>query len=210
MNSINKLNKINSLFIVLDGIDGSGTTTHSKLLYGFLESMGLKVHLTKKPSDSEIGQLIRKNLKNQNIPPTTDALMFAADRDLHYRMEIKKYLSKGFIVISDRYIESSIVYQSIQSDEISIDWVKIINKFVGKADLTIILDIDPEISLARKPTSFEKFENDTFLNKVRNLYLERAKEEGYFIIDTNEIIEFVQQKIQEIVLQKLKEKRIKV
>ncbi|MFX0032960.1 MAG: dTMP kinase [Candidatus Hodarchaeota archaeon] len=210
MNSINKLNKINSLFIVLDGIDGSGTTTHSKLLYGFLESMGLKVHLTKEPSDSEIGQLIRKNLKNQNIPPTTDALMFAADRDLHYRMEIKKYLSKGFIVISDRYIESSIVYQSIQSDEISIDWVKIINKFVGKADLTIILDIDPEISLARKPTSFEKFENDTFLNKVRNLYLERAKEEGYFIIDTNEIIEFVQQKIQEIVLQKLKEKRIKV
>ena len=210
MNSIDKLNKINSLFIVLDGIDGSGTTTHSKLLYGFLESMGFKVHLTKEPSDSEIGQLIRKNLKNQDIPPTTDALMFAADRDLNYRIEIKEYLSKGFIVISDRYVESSIVYQSIQSDEMSIDWVKIINKFAGKADLTIILDIDPQISLARKPTSFEKFENDTFLNKVRNLYLVRAKEEGYFIIDTNEIIEFVQQKIQEIVLKKLKEKGVKV
>lgn len=210
MNSINKLNKINSLFIVLDGIDGSGTTTHSKLLYGFLESMGFKVHLTKEPSDSEIGQLIRKNLKNQNIPPTTDALMFAADRDLHYRMEIKEFLSKGFIVISDRYIESSIVYQSIQSDEMSVDWVKTINKFAGKADLTIILDIDPKISLARKSTTFEKFENDSFLNKVRNLYLVRAKEEGYFVIDTNEIIEFVQQKIQEIVLRKLNEKGVKV
>ncbi|MFW9785236.1 MAG: dTMP kinase [Candidatus Heimdallarchaeota archaeon] len=196
-------------FIVLDGIDGSGTTTHSKLLYGFLESKGFKVHLTKEPSNSEVGQLIRRNLKNQNIPPTTDALMFAADRDLHYRMEIKEYLSKGFIVISDRYIESSIVYQSIQSDEISIDWVKTINKFAGKADLTIILDIDPMISLARKSTSFEKFENDSFLNKVRELYLLRAKEQGYPIINTNEIIEFVQQKIQKIVLKKLKEQEIR-
>lgn len=195
-------------FIVLDGIDGSGTTTHSKLLYGFLESKGFKVHLTKEPSNSEVGQLIRRNLKNQNIPPTTDALMFAADRDLHYRMEIKEYLSKGFIVISDRYIESSIVYQSIQSDEISIDWVKTINKFAGKADLTIILDIDPMISLARKSTSFEKFENDSFLNKVRELYLLRAKEQGYPIINTNEIIEFVQQKIQKIVLKKLKEQEL--
>lgn len=210
MNSVNKFNSINSLFIVLDGIDGSGTTTHSKLLYGFLESKGFKVHLTKEPSNSEIGQLIRKNLQNQDIPPTTDALMFAADRDFHYRMEIKDYLSKEFIVISDRYVESSIVYQSIQSEEISIEWLKLINKFAGKADLTIILDIDPKISLARKSTTIEKFENDSFLNKVRELYLVRAKEEGYFIINTNEIIEFAQQKIQEIVLKKLKEKGIKI
>ncbi len=196
-----------SFFLVLEGIDGSGTSTHSNLLKGFLESKDFKVHLTVEPSESDIGKLVRKFLKDKNVPPTTDALLFAADRDFHYQNEIKEKLSKGYVVISDRYIESSIVYQSLQSDEVSIDWVKNINKFAGKADLTIILDIDPKISLARKTSeNLEKFEYISFLDKVRNLYLSRAKEEGYFIINTNDIIEFVQQKIQDIVLDKLKEK----
>ena len=106
----------NSLFIVIDGIDGSGTTTHSNLLTGFLKGKGYKVHLTSEPSKSEIGILLRKFLQNKDIPPTTDALMFAADRDIHYHNEIKKKLDDGFIVISDRYIESSIIYQSLQSE----------------------------------------------------------------------------------------------
>ncbi|MFX0020621.1 MAG: dTMP kinase [Promethearchaeota archaeon] len=196
-----------SFFLVLEGIDGSGTSTHSHLLKGFLETKGFKVHLTLEPSESDIGKLVRKYLKDKNVPPTTDALLFAADRDFHYQNEIKEKLSEGYIVISDRYIESSIVYQSIQSDEISIEWVKTINKYAGKADLTIILDIDPKISLARKTSeNLEKFEYVSFLDKVRNLYLSRAKEEDYFIINTNDIIEFVQQKIQDVVLDKLKEK----
>lgn len=195
-----------SFFIVLDGIDGSGTTTHSRLLAGFLNSKGFKVYITQEPSKSEIGVLLRKFLKNKEIPPTTDALMFAADRAYHYEIEVKKKISEGYIVISDRYVESSIVYQSLQDDEINIDWVKEINKFAGKADLTIILDVDPKISLARKASpSFEKFEYDSFLDKVRKLYLLRAKEENYFIVNTNDIIELVQQKIQDIVLNKLKE-----
>ncbi|MFW9945711.1 MAG: dTMP kinase [Promethearchaeota archaeon] len=196
-----------SFFLVLEGIDGSGTSTHSHLLKGFLESKGFKVHLTVEPSESDIGKLVRKYLKDKNVPPTTDALLFAADRDFHYQKEIKEKLSEGYIVISDRYIESSIVYQSLQSDEISIDWVKIINKFAGKADLTIVLDIDPKISLERKDSeNLEKFEYISFLDKVRNLYLSRAKEEDYFIVNTNDIIEFGQHKIQDIVLDKLKEK----
>lgn len=200
-----------SFFIVLDGIDGSGTTTHSKLLTGFLEMKDFKVHLTQEPSNSEIGGLLRKYLKNNKIPPTTDALMFAADRDLHYQNEIRQKLKEGYIVISDRYLESSIVYQSIQSDNITIEWVNEINKFAGKPDLTIILDIDPKISLARKTQkNLEKFEDTTFLNKVRSLYLERAEKEKYFIINTNDIIEFVQEGIQKLVISKLKERGIKI
>ena len=91
-----------SIFIVLDGIDGSGTTTHSNLLKGFLETKGFKVHLTQEPSNSEIGILIRKYLKNPSIPPITDALLFAADRNLHYHGEIKEKLDQNYIVISDR------------------------------------------------------------------------------------------------------------
>ena len=193
-----------SLFIALDGIDGSGTSTHTQLLKGFLESKGLKVHLTREPSDSDIGKLIRKYLKNKDIPPTTDALLFAADRDLHYKNEIKTKLEQGYIVISDRYLESSIVYQSVQSDEVSVDWVKEINKFVDLPDITIILDIDPKISLARKEdTDLEKFEDTSFLDRVRDLYLSRAKRKGYNIISSDDIIEIVQEKIQKIIFDKL-------
>ena len=194
----------NSFFIAIDGIDGCGSTTHSQLLAGFLEVKDYKVHLTQEPSKFETGDLLRNFLKNKNIPPTTDALLFAADRDLHYHNEIKKKLCEGYIVISDRYIESSIIYQSVQSDEISIKWIKIINKFVGKPDLTIILDIDPKISLARKhDRELEKFEDTSFLDKARELYLKRAKKEGYFIVNSDDIIEFVQQNIQNIVKKKL-------
>ncbi len=191
---------------MLDGIDGSGTTTHCNLLKGFLETKGFKVFLTQEPSNSEIGLLVRKFLKNNKIPPITDALLFAADRNLHYHGEIKEKLNEGYIVISDRYIESSIIYQSVQSELISIKWVKNINKFVGMPDLTIILDIDPKISLARKTQQdLEKFEDTSFLDKVRAIYLKRAKKEHYYIVDSNDIIEFVQDRIQQIVLQKLQE-----
>ena len=194
-----------SLFIVLDGSDGAGTTTHSHLLKGYLESEGYRVYLTQEPSQSKIGVLIREFLKNKEIPPTTDALLFAADRDLHFKNEIINKLKEDYIVISDRYLESSIVYQSLQSDEISIDWVKEINKFVGLPDITIILDIDPKVALARKAdTDFEKFEDTLFLDKVRNLYLTRAKQENYYIISSDDIIELVQEKIQKIVIDRLK------
>ncbi|MFW9988516.1 MAG: dTMP kinase [Candidatus Odinarchaeota archaeon] len=195
----------NSLFIALEGGDAAGTTTHSRLLKGFLETKGFKVFLTHEPSDSKIGVLIRDFLKNKKIPPTTDALLFAADRDLHYRNEIKKKLDEGYIIISDRYIESSIVYQSAQSADITVDWIKKINKFVGLPDITIILDIDPEIALERKETEeLEKFEVSSFLDKVRNLYLLRAKEENYHVVNSDDIIEIVQENIQKIVLDKLK------
>ncbi|MFX1567974.1 MAG: dTMP kinase [Promethearchaeota archaeon] len=194
-----------SLFIALEGIDGSGTSTHSHLLKGFLESKGFNVHLTMEPSESDIGKLVRKYLKNKNIPPATDALLFATDRNLHYHNEIKKKLEEGYIVISDRYIESSIVYQSAQSDKISVEWVIEINKFVEFPDVTIVLDIDPKMALARKEVKeLEKFEDNSFLNKVRDIYIKRAEKEGYFIINSDDIIEIVQEKIQKIVVDKLK------
>ncbi len=194
-----------NFFIVLDGGDGSGTSTHSQLLSGFLEYKGFKVHLTQEPSKSEIGKILRKFLKDKEIPPTTDALLFAADRDLHYHNEIQKKLGEGYIVISDRYLESSIIYQSTQSDNISVEWIKVLNKFVGQPDLTIILDIDPKIALARKnEEQLEKFEELVFLEKVRNLYLTRAKQEDYFTVSSDDIIELVQEEIQKIVLDKLR------
>ncbi len=193
-----------SYFIVLDGVDGAGSTTHSHLLKGFLENEGFKVHLTQEPSKSKIGLLLREFLKDKEIPPTTDALLFAADRDIHFHNEIKKKLKEGYIVISDRYLESSIVYQSTQSDKISVEWIKRINKFVESPDLTIIIDLNPKIALARKgDENVEKFENVKFLDQVRELYISRAKEEGHDIVSSDDIIEFVQEKIQKIVMKRI-------
>ncbi len=198
-----------SFFCVLDGIDGSGTTTHSKLLAGFLENRGLMVYVTQEPTHSDIGLLLRKYLTDKEIPPSTDALLFAADRDLHYHLEIKKKLNEGYIVISDRYLEASIVYQTSQSEEISVEWVKQINKYAGKPNLMIILDIDPKISLARKKNQeLEKFENIEFLSNVRDLFLKRAEKENYYIVNSDDIIEFTQEKIQNIVIEHLKKYKI--
>jgi dTMP kinase len=200
-----------SIFIVLDGIDGSGTSTHSKLLSGFLSLKGLKVYLTQEPSNSDIGKLLRTYLKDDRIPASTDALLFAADRVLHFKNDIKKKLEKGYNVISDRYLESSIAYQSCQSENISIEWVSNLNKFAGKPDLTIILDIDPKLSLARKQHKvLDKFEDTSLLEKVRQVYLDRAKNEEYVVINTDDIIEIVQANIQDVVIEKLAQSGIQI
>ncbi|NHJ22484.1 MAG: dTMP kinase [Candidatus Lokiarchaeota archaeon] len=193
-----------SIFIVLDGIDGAGTSTHSKLLAGFLSLKGLKTYLTQEPSNSDVGKLLRTYLRDDNIPASVDALLFAADRVLHYHNDIKEKLEEGYIVISDRYIESSIAYQSSQSESISVDWVKSLNKFAEIPDLTIILDIEPKLALIRKSNKIlDKFEDKLLLEKVRQIYLDRAKDEGYVVINTDDIIEIVQSKIQDIVTDKL-------
>jgi len=192
-------------FIAIEGIDGAGGSTHSKILANTLGEKGYRVYLTQEPSNSDVGILLRKYLKDEKIPPSTDALLFAADRTIHYYNEIKPKLDEGYIVISDRYLESSIAYQSAQSEEISVEWVKNINKFAKKPDLTIILDLDPKISLARKTQQdLEKFENTPFLDKVREIYLKRAKEEGHNVINSDDIIELVQENIQKLVFEKLK------
>jgi dTMP kinase len=193
------------LHICFEGIDGCGSTTHSGLLSKFLTAKGFRTYLTKEPSNTEIGLVVRKFLKNENIHPSTDALLFAADRSHHFFNEIKQKLEDNYVVISDRFLESSIVYQSAQSELISIEWVKTLNKFIEEPEITIILDIPPKISLQRKKEQIlEKFENITFLSKVRDIYLKRAEENNYYVINSDEKIELVQIRIQKIVMNELK------
>ena len=168
------------LFIVIDGIDGCGSTTHSVLLFNYLKDRMFKVKLTKEPTNSMIGVILRKMLRFDNIPPEVDALLFSADRQLHSK-EIQEYLDDGYITICDRYIDSTIAYQSSQG--LPEEWLLELNKFVINPDLTIILDIEPEESLQRKNLENpEKFENIEFLKKVRQKFLKRADKKGYIKI----------------------------
>lgn len=100
-------------FIVLEGIDGAGTTTQRERLAGWLRGLGYAVHCTAEPSTGPVGKMIRSLLSASAEPfdPEAMALLFAADRRDHIHREIKPQLQAGAIVISDRYVLSSLAYQ---------------------------------------------------------------------------------------------------
>ncbi len=184
-------------FIVLDGIDGSGTTTHTEKLAEWLVGEGVSVLLTQEPTNRRIGSFIQEIIKNSETSGAVDALLFAADRLDHFEKVILPALNAGKIVISDRYIEASIAYQTAAG--VRTAWVKTVNQFVEKPDLTIILDIDPEIGLERKVKIEDKFETVPFLQKVRQIYLERAKTQQYPVIKTNRATSQVQEDLRKLV-----------
>lgn len=190
---------VRGIFIAIEGIDGSGTTTHTKRLAEWVTLQNLPVLSTHEPTDSEIGRLIRRILRDKTIPPATDALLFAADRVKHTQRQINPALNKGFVVISDRYVESSIAYQS--SSGLPLDWVATINHFAISPDLTILLDLPPSTGLGRKRKQGfrEKFEYVAFLKKVRQVFLNRAQEKNFTIIEAGIPIREVQEKIRAVV-----------
>ena len=153
---------IEGLFVVLEGVDGAGTTTHTRHLIASLKERGLPVHGTREPSDGPIGVQIRQMLTGRLVVPglhgprppswTTMALLFAADRVDHIEATITPNLMDGVTVISDRYYHSSVAYQSVTGggEPDVVAWVKEINKHARKPDLTIVLDIPPEVSARRR------------------------------------------------------------
>ena len=157
---------IDGLFIVLEGVDGAGTTTHTKTLAASLGARGLPIHTTREPSDGPIGVMIRQILTGRLVVPglhgarpppwKTMALLFAADRADHVEAEIEPNLRDGVTVISDRYYHSSIAYQSATAPEGAdragevAKWVREINRYARKPDLTIVLDIPPDVAARRR------------------------------------------------------------
>lgn len=205
------------IFIAIDGIDGCGSTTQVEILGKYLETRGEKSYLTREPSEFEIGKLLRKYLKKPETPIATDALLFAADRVEHYYNEILPKIKNNFTVITDRYLESSIAYQTSQiilnrnlldnpvSIDAAIDWIKNINIYIPLPDITFILDIDPRISLKRKYSKLdsddiEKFENESFLDEVRKIYILRAKALKFVIIDAHQSLEIVSKEIVNVLI----------
>jgi len=189
-------------FLVLDGIDGCGKSTQTKKLSEYFIANDIQTLLTAEPSDYDLGKILRKYLQNPKVPASVDALLFAADRIEHCNKKILPLLKNGFIVVSDRYRDSSYIYQSIEgkNEGISMDWIKKLNKFSLIPDLTIIIDIDPKIGLKRKKKqainsenqSLDKFEIDEFQNLIREEFIKIAQNsvvsnEGvHVLIDGNE------------------------
>lgn len=138
-------------FMVLEGIDGSGTTTQRARVAERLRARGHVVHETREPSDGPIGKLTRELLAVvPGQPRTVDAaglaLLFAADRLEHLAREIEPAIARGEVVLCDRYVVSSWVYQSLDCE---LEWVRTINQHARWPDLTFVFDLPAELALAR-------------------------------------------------------------
>lgn len=172
-------------FIVLEGIDGCGSTTHSKRLAKALRTAGVDVRLTCEPTTGPIGALIRQVLQKRLFVPdatgprdfawSTMGLLFAADRLDHLDCMVLPALREGATVISDRYDLSSLAYQSATAPagERVVPWIREINQCALRPDLTIVLDVSAETAEERRRVrgnSEEMFESHEIQRKLAAIY----------------------------------------
>ncbi len=178
------------LFVVMEGIDGCGSTTHAKLLAKAIRSRGPEVVLTCEPSTGPIGGLIRQVLQRRLFVPdatgprnfdwSTMALLFAADRMDHLDSTVAPALRAGHVVISDRYDLSSLAYQSVtaHSGPAAIPWIRELNAQALRPDLTLVIDVPAEVAEARRKSRGgveELFEAREIQAKLATVYA-RAEE----------------------------------
>ena len=164
------------VFIAVEGIDGSGKTSVSLKLQKFLESLGYRVMYTAEPSRGPIGDIIRERVFKPKVRPNPylEALLFAADRIQHLEEEILPALQRGWVVVCDRYLYSSLAYQGARG--VPSRWIRAINRFAKPPDITLYIDVPPEVGLSRKKEiTTETFENIDYLRRVRRIYLGLVK-----------------------------------
>ncbi len=201
------------IFITFEGIEGSGKTTQVKLLAEKLQEQGFRVLKTFEPGDTQAGEKIRDLLLSPsiNINPTTELLLYFSDRVQHIEEKIRPAINQGFIVICDRFADSTIAYQGYGRG-LSIELIKELNNILlnnFKPDLTILLDLPAEIGLSRnqKINKRDRFEMEdiAFHDKVRRGYLKivNSEPERFVVLDATEDIAEISQKIYEIVLKRL-------
>lgn len=166
-----------SVFVVMEGTDGSGTTTQGNLLATALRAAGIEVLRTREPSDGPIGVLIRQGLRGEwrHRPGAEQvALLFAADRVDHCQVEIDPALQTGTAVICDRYLGSSLAFQVVDgAGGIDAAWLLAANRFARVPHLTIWLDVPVALALERidaRGIPRERFEVEDTLRAVRERY----------------------------------------
>ena len=175
-------------FIVFEGIDGSGSTTQANKLADHFTSVGVKCVITAQPSKNSVGLFIKKILQSKIkislFKEKELALLFAADRLVHYSLNIKNNINAGINVICDRYVMSSLAYQGINLD---IDWIRNINQYAPIPDITILIDVDDYIAKVRRENRHysELFDDFNFQVMVRKSYLRLSKQFRCYIINGN-------------------------
>jgi len=173
------------LFIVLEGIDGSGKDTHLKFLAKELREQGYTVVETAEPSRDRVGTFLKRYAKRneERLPAESEALLYASDRFDHVKNVITPALLRDQMVISVRYYYSSMAYQGAVG--VDLDWIREMNRFALKPDLAVLLDILPEYSLHRLKRRRSIYEDSDYLRKVREIYIKLVDEGELVKVDAD-------------------------
>jgi len=200
---------VKGFLISLEGIDGSGKSTQARKLYEFLKEEGYEVSLYRDPGSTPLAEQIRELIINYPMDPTTELLLFESARSSLVWEKIFPDLTGGKIVIVDRFIDSTTAYQGY-GREINLGTVSILNHIAirgRKPDLTFILNLPLELALQRLEEKKTKFEEQNYLKKVRDGYLQifySEKERDIRLIDASRSEEEVFEEIKTITLERLK------
>lgn len=176
-------------FLVLEGIDGSGTTTQLDHAVAYVQGLGHTAVATREPSTGPVGRLLREALlghlgmpDGSRMDGRSMALLFAADRIDHLQREIEPQLASGTTVISDRYLLSSLAYQAEEAER---DWVLGLARGILHPDLTILLDLPIAVAAKRREVAgrpIERYDADSYLAKVAANYRALASQDTSVII----------------------------
>jgi dTMP kinase len=203
------------MFITLEGPEGSGKTSHIPYLVEYLREKGHVVFPTREPGGTSIGEQIREvihDLKNVEMHPRTETLLYQAARSQIVEQVIKPRLADGEIVISDRYYDSTIAYQGYGHQQ-NLEQVRTLVKYATgglNPNLTVLLDVDVEEGLRRKKKDDEWNRMDAytveFHQRVRNGYQEMVKAEPkrWVVVNAEQKWEFVQEELRKVILGRLK------
>ena len=193
-----------SLFITLEGPEGSGKTSAIKIVKELLEKEGYQIVMTREPGGTPISEQIRNVIldkANTAMDYRTEALLYAASRRQHLVEKVWPNVKEGKLVICDRYLDSSLAYQGFARG-LGVEDILNVNMYATEGtfpDLTLLFDLEPDVGLKRISANSDRevnrldLEKISFHEKVRNGYLELAKRfpERYVIIDASKSLEEV-------------------
>jgi dTMP kinase len=192
--------KRKGVFICVEGLDGCGKTTQTKLLVERLQKKGYDAIYTAEPSRGEIGGFIKKYCLHgeKRVSSIVEALLFAADRFEHIEKEVIPDLNEGKLVVSDRYVYSSLAYQGAAG--IDLEWIEKINEHAIRPALALFIDVEPEAVIQRLKPKKSVMENLETQRKVREVYVKFVEKEELAKIDGNKSKQEVADDILTVVL----------
>ncbi|MEM2117672.1 MAG: dTMP kinase [Candidatus Bathyarchaeia archaeon] len=194
------------IFICVEGLDGCGKTTQTKLLVRRLRKLGYDAVYTAEPTRGKIGNFIRRYCLHggKRMPVVVEALLFAADRFEHVKDVILPALDEGSIVVSDRYVYSSMAYQGASG--LDLKWIEMINKHAIRPNLALFIDVEPHTVIKRLKSKKSVMENLETQLKVREVYMQFVEKGELIRIDGNKSKKEVADAILEVVMKFLGEK----
>jgi dTMP kinase len=199
--------RIKPKFITLEGMDGAGKSTHIAGIISALQARGYEVVSTREPGGTPLGERLRELLLHENMHAETETLLMFAARREHIASVIAPALARGAYVLSDRFTDATYAYQC-GAKGVDAGKIQLLEQWVQgdlQPDVTLLFDVPVEVSIqrlanAREPDKFER-ENADFFTRIRNAYLQRAKENPsrFRVIDANRPLEEVKQSVEDII-----------